>query len=1123
MKCPQCQFNNPEQMKFCGECGAKLEKICSKCNYVNPSQFKFCGDCGHNLTSPSETAPIELSFDEKISNIQKYLPHGLTEKILSQRNKIVGEHKQVTVMFCDMEGYTPVAEKLGPEESYSIMDQVYEFLIHKVRDYDGTVNEMTGDGIMALFGAPIALEDGPQRAIRSAYAIHREMTKLGDRLKQEEKRLPPLKMRIGIHTGPVVVGTLGNDLRVEFKAVGDTVNLASRLEGLAEPGSTYVSEETFKLTEGYFRFEALGQKEIKGKESLVRVYRVIAPNTRRTRFDISTERGLTPFLGRERELEFLLDGFERAKGERGQAFFIVSDAGVGKSRLLYEFRKAVANENITFLEGKCLSYSQGVAYHPIIDILKSNFNIQEGDEDSEIIEKVKEGLEVLGADESSTLPYLLELLPVRDSGIDKNMMSPEGIKDRIFEALNRIILKGSEIKPLVMALEDIHWIDKSSEDALKGILNIISGSRVLLIFTHRPEYVCSWGGKSYVNQLNLVRFSNRESLIMTSYLLGTGNMDTALEELILERTEGIPFFIEEFIKSLKDLRIIEKKDSKYVLAEDKQGLTIPSTIQDVIMARVDKLPEGVKEILRTGSVIEREFSHRLIKHVTGLSEQELLSHLSLLKDAEILYERGIYPETTYIFKHALTRDVVYDSILSKRKKQLHEEIGIAIEDLNKDDLDQQFEILAQHFIASKNYEKGENYSKLAGKKCLNTGSLNDAIFFAEKRIACLERLKQTEAVHKKIVDTRTVLGLYYLQINCHVEAKEIVEPIVDFTVKYNYQNRLSQIYVIFGAYSYVVEEDFDKAIGYLKDASKLSEVSKDILSVYVVNYWFGVVRGYECDFEKAISFLEVALKIILVTKTTWGIAALKGVTSYFVYFLSGNIEQSYRMSEEAIRLAEESTDIYSKAMTYICHGISCYGQGDIKMAIKNLRQGIVFCKRINYLVWEARANSILSEIYLVKGEHNKFKEHLKKSNSLLRRCKFFPSWINGQEMLLAGLKLLEDKNNTNLNNLPIYYDQIKLKEAKSSATRKIAKILIDIDNQHLPEAEDWIIKAIDIDKRNGMMFYLGRDYALYAELLERKGETLKAKENLNKAIEILKECGADGWVGKYEMELASLS
>ena len=270
MQCPKCQFENSEDVNFCVECGSKLEKICPECGYSNSLSHKFCGGCGHKLSLPVEALPKDLSFDEKLTKIQKYLPKGLTEKILSQRDRIEGERKQVTVMFCDMESFTRLSELLGIEEAYSIIDQVYEIMIHKVHDYEGTVNEMTGDGIMALFGAPIALEDASQRAIRSSLAIHREMAKFSDQLKQMEKDVPPVKMRIGIHTGPVVVGTVGNDLRVEFKAVGDTVNLASRVEGLADPGGTYVTEDTFKLSEGLFRFEALGKKKIRGKEEPVK-------------------------------------------------------------------------------------------------------------------------------------------------------------------------------------------------------------------------------------------------------------------------------------------------------------------------------------------------------------------------------------------------------------------------------------------------------------------------------------------------------------------------------------------------------------------------------------------------------------------------------------------------------------------------------------------------------------------------------------------------------------------------------------------------------------------------------------------------------------------------------------
>jgi len=962
MKCPECQFKNPEDSKFCLECGHKFEYRCPNCDNSVPINSRFCNQCGHKLKTIPALPPKELSFDEKLEKIQRYLPKGITEKILSQKDKIEGERKLVTVMFCDLEGFTSFVENLGPEEAYSMMDQIYEILIHKVHNYEGTVNEMTGDGIMALFGAPIALEDAPQRAIRSALAIHRELTKFNDKLKQERKGISPLKMRIGVHTGPVVVGTLGNDLRVEFKAVGDTVNLASRMEGLAEPGTSYVTGETFKLTEGFFRFEGLGEREVKGRKEPVKVYRVIAPSTRRTRFDVSTERGLTHFVGRERELELLLDGFERAKSGRGQAFSIMAEAGVGKSRLLYEFRKAVANEEAIFLEGKCLSYSRSVAYHPVIDILKANFDIREGDEDSKIKEKVKKQLEVLGTDEASSLSYLLEILSVKDSGIDKIPMSPEGRKDRIMKALKRVVLKGSEVRPLIIAVEDLHWIDKSSEDTFKDLLNNITGAKIFLIFTYRPEFVHTWGGKSFHSQVNLNRLSNRESLAMANHLLGKEGLDGNVEQFILEKTEGVPFFIEEFIRSIKDLKIIEKKDNIYHMAKDIRDLTIPSTIQDVIMARVDLLPEGTKDLLQTGSVIEREFSYELLKRVTGYSEQTLFSHLSALRDSELVYERGIFPQSTHIFKHALTRDVVYDSILTRRKKELHDEIGQAVEELYKDNINEHYEVLAEHYIASENYEKAAKYSKLSAKKATKAVSLKDAITFAKKRVASIEKLPRTDDVEKELIDARTILGIYTGQLCSFAEAKKAVDPIFDLALKHDDKRRLSQLYIIEGIHNNAVQEDYLEASKHLKNALKISEEANDIVSFVLANNLLGMALSTNCEFEKAYLNINKALDINEAVNNLWGIASTKGLIS-MVYFWHGKIDLAYQVSYEALQIAEESGDTYSKAMSYTGHGISCHGKCFLEEAVRHLLKGAEFSERTNNPLFHSMARFFADTIW----------------------------------------------------------------------------------------------------------------------------------------------------------------
>jgi class 3 adenylate cyclase/tetratricopeptide (TPR) repeat protein len=1123
MKCPDCQFENPHGMKFCGGCGAKLEKICPSCNSSSPSDFKFCGECGHKLDFPVESYPKDLSFDEKLDRVQRYLPRGLTEKILAQKDQIEGERKQVTVMFCDMEGFTQLSEKLGPEEIYNTMDQVYEILIHKVHDYEGTVNELTGDGIMALFGAPIALEDAPQRAIRSSLSIHREIAKYNNELNNGRDHVPPIRMRIGINSGPVVVGTLGNDLRVDFKAVGDTVNLASRMEGLAEPGTTYITGNTFQLTEGLFRFEALGTKKIKGRDEGAEVYRVIAPSTRRTRFDVSAERGLTPFVGRKRELELLSDGFERAKKGHGQAMSIVSEAGVGKSRLLYEFRKAVINEDATFLEGKCLSYSRNVAYHPVVDILKSSFDIGEADADKEIKEKVISGLALLDIEATSTLPYILDLLSLKDSGVDRIPMSPESIKDRKIEAVKRITLKAAEIKPLILAVEDLHWIDKSSEEYLRNLLNGISGARVFLIFTYRPEFVHTWGTKSYHSQVNLNRLSNRESLSMVSYLLGTEAIENELEELILEKTEGFPFFIEELVKSLLQLKLIRVKDGQCRFAKNVEEVAIPVTIQDVIMARVDALPEGVKELLQIGSVIGREFGFDLIGIVADLPETKLLSALSALKDSELIYERGIYPDTTYIIKHALTQAVIYNSILTNRKKELHEKTGRALEELYKEKKAEHYGALVEHFTKGDSYEKGADYSELAGRASENSASFHEAITYTKNTIACLERLPTTEILQKRIIDARTKLGLYYVNMNYFADAKEPVESVLDLAIEINYRKRLSQIYTIVGTYQLNIDEDFPLALKSLEEALSIARQIKHIPSLYFANYWLGCALSFGCEFKKALEHFREAQDIQAKANEWLGFSVTKSCASHFAYALQGNIDLAHKYSEEALHLAEEIGDIFPKAFVYTNYGISCYFKGLMKEAEANLLTGIGFCEKIEYFTWHALSQIYLGVIYFDSDQYEKAKHHYGKSISLFDQLRQMVSTSNLAKIGIAGAKVMNNEMDIDMGTLYRYVAENKIEHLSGMLRRGVGEILLNLDNDNLSEAEIWIKEAIEADHKNRMMWHLGRDYALYAELLRKKGDQSKAKENFKKAIGILEECGADGWVKKYEKQLATLS
>jgi class 3 adenylate cyclase/predicted ATPase len=1106
MKCAICKFKNPEDSNFCLECGQKLEQKCPQCDKSLPTGAKFCNGCGCRLLTKSTPSQLEISFNEKFDNIQRYLPKALIHKILSQKKKIEGERRQVTIMFCDMRGSTPLTEKLGPDETFSLMDQVYEILIHKVNDYQGTVNELRGDGVLAFFGAPIALEDAPQRAIRSALAIHKEIARFNDKMKGNQK-IPPIFFRIGINTGPVVVGTVGNDLRVQYTAAGDTINMASRVESLAEPGTTFVTEQTFKLTEGFFRFEAMGAKKVKGKKKPISVYKVIGSSTRRTRFDVSAERGLTPLVGRERELELLLDGFERAKDGRGQAFSIVSEAGVGKSRLLYEFRKAVINEDSTFLEGKCLSYSKNVAYHPVIDILKSNFDVQEDDTDSVINEKVTNGLKKLGADEATTLPYLLELLSVAESGIDQIPMSPEIKKDRILQALRRLVLKGSQIRPLIMAIENLHWIDKSSEECFKDLLDHIPGAKVFLVFTYRPEYLHTWAGRSYHSQVNLNKLSNRDTLVMMTHLLKVKDIDTDLQCLTLEKTEGVPFFIEEFIKSLKDLKIINKANNRYFLAKDFQSIAMPSTIQDVVMARVDSLPENAKRVLKLGSIIGREFSHSLIKKLNELTEQDLLSSISVLRDYELIYERGLYPQVVYVFKHALTQDAVYQSLLKSVCQKYHLRIAHVLEKHFSEMTRSNPEVLGRHFTKAGTIEQAIPYWQKAGEIAIRRSANIEAIGHLKKGLELLKALPGDSTPEHIELELRLQVSLG----NALIATKGYADPEVGET--FNCASELClqedespQLFqVLHGlARFHIVRTELQKTRELGKQLLQWAKHHQDAVLFLSAHQLIGTALWFmgnfviaQEQFEQGISYYDPQLhrSYIRLTDEDQGVICL----SYMAWnsWLLGYPDRSLELSHKALNLAQKLSHPLSTVFALSYAAILYILHKEPRKVQKYATDAIAFATEQGFVFWSAFAGMFLGWALSAQGQRDEGLTLIKRS---VAEWQATGAQLGGT-LFLALLAEVYGKNDdfkTGLNILSENLALIKKKEERLGEAElyRIKGEMILTHGKDEVEAENSFKRGIEISKRQHAKSLELRSAICLSRLWRTQGKHKEARKLL---------------------------
>ncbi|UCE06971.1 MAG: AAA family ATPase [bacterium] len=1120
MKCPKCQFDNPDDKKFCRDCGAKLPLVCPQCALEILPSDKFCGECGYNISIPHGVLRKDLSFDEKLTQIQRYLPRGLTEKILSQRDRIEGERKQVTVMFCDMEGFTKLSEKLGLEEAYKVMDQVYEILIHKVHRYEGTVNEMTGDGIMALFGAPNAIENARQRAIQSAIAIHKEIALFSIRYRKKNKMNIVFQMRIGIHAGRVIVGLLGNDLRVEFKAVGDTVNIASRLEKLAEPGTTYVSKNIFKHTKGLFQFEALGEKCIKGIEKPLMVFKVISLGSKSTRFDVNVERGLTPLTGRQMELNLLLENLDSVKQGSGRSISIVAEAGMGKSRLLYEFKKYLSEFHWTFIMGRCLSYHKSTAFYCIAEVLKTLFGIHDDNSDEEIIHKTRAVLEKNGLYDNNTVPFILELLSIKASGIEEISISQEAKRNRLFEAFKNVMFAFAKDKPLVLVFEDLQWVDKASIEIIRYLFKYISGLRLFLILTYRPDFAHTWETKSYYSQITLSPHSKREILRFLNYLFKGELVDPSLEQLIVNKTEGNPFFIEEFVKSMLEFGIIEKVTNKYCLQKVSSEIEVPSNIQDVIMARVDILPEPAKELIQLCAAIEREFSYELIEKVFSRSHEDLMSLLSILLDQELIYVRGAFPHSDYVFRHSLIREVIYNSILSEKKKKLHEKIAEAIISLYGDKPVKYYGLLAEHYLLCGDYEKAIEFLELAVQKEVKAALLNDAIYHANKKISALEHLPQSNDIVDRIIDARVDCSRYLFLMNYMSDAKSTIDPIIEIALKKKNKDSLCQIYMITGAYYCMVEENFSQARKYLIDSIKLADESGNIIGSLISNYLLGLAYSWECKFDKTFHYIEKALKIFTEINSLWGIAIMKSLLSFYALNYQGNVKQGYQTSLEAFEISKESDDILSQAMAYTCHGISCFYKGKFSKSEKKLRVGAQLADRINLLSFNALANHWLGVVYHELKMYEKSKIHFTEAMSIREQSDLFPSSVLLSKMATILSQVAQEPMVINYSELYRTFQQNKLKLYEGKFSRYLAKILLISGTNQIDEAINCICQAINSHKRYHMLWDLGIDYFTYAEILKRKKMITKSKEIMIKAKSIFKNCGAKGWAQKVDNALA---
>jgi class 3 adenylate cyclase/tetratricopeptide (TPR) repeat protein len=865
---------------------------------------------------------------------RSYTPKHLAEKILTSRSALEGERRVVTVLFADCAGFTSIAEKLDPEDVHHIMEGCFERIAAEIHRLEGTINQYRGDGVMALFGAPIAHEDGPRRAAHAALGIQRSIAAYGDDL--ERRYGIRLRMRIGINTGTVVVGRIGDDLRMDYTAEGDTTNVASRLESLCPPGSVLVSESTHRAIEGFFETRDLGELRVKGHEALVHAYEVVRARGRQARVEIAAERGLTPLVGRERDVAHLEDLFRQVKSDGGQVVFVVGEAGIGKSRLVYELRRrlAEAGERATLLEGRCVSFGQSIPFLPLIEQLRASFGIEEVDGEPEIIAKAEAGMRRMG-DVNEHIPFVRYLLSV-DPGEESILAMEASVRrKRVFDALIALAHRGARLRPIIFVFEDLHWVDTSSEELLKQFFDTVTTSPILVIATFRIGYQPPFGHRSFHSTINLRTLSETDALAMAEQVLGGDRLPQEVRQALLEKAEGVPLFVEEVAKTLVDLGILRREGSGYRLVKGPAEASVPQTIQGIIMARLDHLGEEGKRTVQLASVIGRQFLLRLLERVAGLSGQ-LHGLLEELKALEIIYQQGLLSEQAYVFKHAVIQDVAYNSLLRERRRQLHGAVADAITELYADRLAEHYGELAHHSAQAERWGDVLRYASLAGTRAAHAFANQEAK--AHRRLA-LEAARRIEPppppgelakLHGGYASILTVLGE-------HDEAAAEYQTAIDLARQS--ESRRLEVELLTG-----------------------------LSAVYTFSH-----RG-----DPAMEHNERALAIARELDDRALIAACLANQVYILSAGYGKIPESTPIGEEAARLSAEIGDRRLLAMTGAFLGSSLVWRGDFDRGLRHLEEAATAATTTHQGFFYGNACFMAGHGCLAKGEYDKALEWYRK-------------------------------------------------------------------------------------------------------------------------------------------------
>jgi len=1054
-------------------------------------------------------------------------PPYLAEKILTSRAALEGERKRVTVLFADTKASMELLADRDPEEARRLLDPVLEHMMEAVHRYEGTVNQVMGDGIMALFGAPIAHEDHAVRACYAALALQASVKQYAAEVQRTQG--VPIHIRVGLNSGEVVVRSIGSDLQMDYTAVGQTTHLAARMEQMAMPGSILITADVLRLAEGYVQVKSLGPVPIKGMHVPVDVYEVLGAGPVRTRLQATAARGLTRFVGRDRELEVLHQLLEQASEGRGQVVALVGEPGVGKSRLVYEFTRSHRTQGWLMLQASSVSYGKATPYLPVIDLLRDYCKLDDRDDLRAMRAKVTGQLLTLDAALQETIPPVLSLLEALPEDSPFRVLDPPQRRQRTVAALKRVLLRESQEQPLLVIFEDLHWIDAETQALLESLVESIPTAHILLLVNYRPEYQHGWGSKTYYTQLRLDPLPPASAEELLQALLGNDLSLAPLTRLLIARTEGNPFFLEESVRTLVETGVLVGDPGTYRPVKPLDSLQMPATVQAVLAARIDRLPSEEKRLLQTAAVIGTEVPQPLLQAIAEVSEDVLHRSLAHLQAAEFLYETRLFPDHEYTFKHALTHEVAYGSLLQERRRTLHARIVEALEALAGDRVTEQVERLASHALRGEVWAKALVYCRQAGEKAMARSAYREAVGSFEQALSALPHLPETRDTRAQAIDLWLALSsalqplsdwgriLTYLR-----EAEALAAALDD-------PRRLGQVCVKLSRHFYF-RGAYDQSMAAGQRALVLATADGDGVLQALANQRLGLAYGTQGDYRRAIDCLRQTVASLegARSRERFGQFFLPAVLSCahlaWWYAELGLCAEGRAVGEEGLRLAEAVDHPGSLMIASWGIGLLALRQGDLTRALPLLERAIGICQEADLLAYFPRVAAALGTAYTLGGRVADAVPLLMQAmeQSTAQEVVSYQALCSlplGEAQLLAGR--LEEAHALGEQALALAREHQE-RGHQAYALRLLGEIAARRDPREVDQAETHYQQALALAEELGMRPLVAHCHLGLGKLYATIGRRAEARVELDTAIKLYRAMEMTLWLPEAEAALAQV-